>query len=100
MVLGRLGAAEPAFSQGSIAAFRDRLIEHDMDQSPLERTDAVAKRTKEFDWRKLPKHLHLAIDSSPLEGAGRAEAPINQLGHAARRGVASAAALTGRSLEG
>src|SRR5258705_294651 len=99
MVLGRLGAAEPAFSQGSIAAFRDRLIEHDMDQSLLERTVALAKRTKEFDWRKLPKHLHLAIDSSPLEGAGRVEDTINLLGHAARKVVACAAALVGRSLE-
>jgi hypothetical protein len=99
MVLDRLGAAEPAFSQGSIAAFRDRLIEHDMDQRLLERTVELAKRTKEFDWRKLPKHLNLAIDSSPLEGAGRVEDTINLLGHAARKVVACAAALVGRSLE-
>lgn len=99
MVLDRLGAAEPAFSQGSIAAFRDRLIEHDMDRRLLERTVELAKRTRESDWRKLPKHLHLAIDSSPLEGAGRVEDTINLLGHAARKVVACAAALVGRSLE-
>src|SRR2546426_2453996 len=99
MVLDRLRAAEPAFSQGSIAAFRDRLIEHDMDRRLLERTVELAKRTREFDWRKLPKYLHLAIDSSPLEGAGRVEDTINLLGHAARKVVACAAALVGRSLE-
>jgi hypothetical protein len=99
MVLGRLAASEPAFSQGSIAAFRERLIEHDLDQRLLERTVELAKRTKEFDWRKLPKHLHLAIDSSPLEGAGRVEDTVNLLGHAARKVVACAAALVGHSLE-
>jgi len=99
MVLDRLGASEPAFSQGALAAFRDRLIEHDLDQRLLERTVELAKRTREFDWRKLPKHLHLAVDSSPLEGAGRVEDTINLLGHAARKVVACAAALAGRSLE-
>src|SRR2546428_3962294 len=99
MVLDRLGAREPAFSQGALAAFRDRLIEHDLDQRLLERTVELAKRTKEFDWCKLPKHLHLAIDSSPLEGAGRVEDTINLLGHAARKVVACAAALARRGLE-
>jgi hypothetical protein len=87
MVLGRLGESRPAFSQGALAAFRERLMAHDMDRRLLERTVELAKQTKEFDWRKLPKHLHLAIDSSPLGGAGRVEDTINLLGHAARKVV-------------
>ncbi|MEI7705888.1 MAG: hypothetical protein WCK73_14970, partial [Deltaproteobacteria bacterium] len=36
----------------------------------LERTIEFARATSEFDWKKLPKTLRVAIDSSPLEGAG------------------------------
>ena len=38
MVLGRLGETEPAFSQGALQAFRERLIANDMDRRLLERT--------------------------------------------------------------
>jgi hypothetical protein len=55
----------------------------------------LARRTKEFDWRKLPKDLRVAFDSSPLEGAGRVEDTINLLAHAARKVVACAATLLG-----
>ncbi len=75
MVLDRLGAATPAFSQGALFAFRERLIEHDMDRRLLERTAELARTTKGFDAKKLPKTLRVAIDSSPLEGAGRVEDP-------------------------
>jgi hypothetical protein len=54
MVLGCLGSDEPPFSQGALQAFRERLIAHDMDRRLLERTVELAKRTKEFDWKKLP----------------------------------------------
>jgi len=93
MVLGCLGADEPTFSQGALQAFRDRLIAHDMDRRLLERTVELARRTKEFDWKKLPKTLRVAIDSSPLEGAGRVEDTINLLGHAGRKVVECAAGL-------
>src|SRR5688572_10218162 len=73
MVLNRLGAEEPAFSQGALHDFRERLIRTDMDRRLLERTVELARRTKEFDWKKVPKTLRVAIDSSPLEGAGRVE---------------------------
>jgi hypothetical protein len=46
-----------------------------------------------FDWWKLPKTLRVAIDSSPLEGAGRVEDTLNLLGHAGRKIVACASAL-------
>jgi hypothetical protein len=93
LVLGCLGTTEPPFSQGTLQGFRERLIAHDMDRRILERTIELAKRTKEFDWKKLPKTLHVAIDSAPLEGAGRVEDTINLLAHAARKVVVCAAGL-------
>jgi len=85
MVLGRLGETKPAFSQGAFFDFRERLIAHDMDRRLLDRTAEIARATKGFDARKLPKTLRIAIDSSPLEGAGRVEDTINLIGHAARK---------------
>jgi hypothetical protein len=67
LVLGRLGATEPAFSQGALHDFRHRLIRHDMDRRLLERTVELARKTKGFDWKKLPQTLRVAIDSAPLE---------------------------------
>jgi Transposase DDE domain/Transposase domain (DUF772) len=93
MVLGCLGASEPPFSQGALPDFRERLIAHDMDRRLLERTVELARATKEFDWKKLPKVLRVAIDSSPLEGAGRVEDTLNLLAHAARKVVECAADL-------
>ncbi len=93
MVLGCLGATEPLFSQGALVDFRDRLIAADLDLRLLERTVELAHKTKEFDWKKLPKSLRVAIDSSPLEGAGRVEDTINLLAHAGRKIVACAAKL-------
>src|SRR3954468_6139526 len=99
MVLDRLGSEEPAFGQGTLAAFRARLIRHDMDRRLLERTVELARTTKAFDFKKLPKTLRVAVDSSPLEGAGRVEDTINLLGHAARKVAVCAADLLGWSLE-
>jgi len=93
MVLDRLGETKPAFSQGALFDFRQRLIEHDMDRRLLERAAAAARSSKGFDARKLPKTLRLAIDSSPLEGAGRVEDTINLIGHAARNVVRCVAEL-------
>jgi len=93
MVLDRLGADEPAFSQGALFEFRQRLIGADLDRRLLERTVELARATKAFDWRKLPKTLRVAMDSSPLEGAGRVEDTINLLAHAGRKIVACVAQL-------
>jgi DDE family transposase/transposase-like protein DUF772 len=93
LVLGCLGTTEPPFSQGALQAFRERLIAHDMDRRLLERTVELAKSTKEFDWKKLPKTLRVAIDSAPLEGAGRVEDTLNLLAHAAHKVVDCAADL-------
>lgn len=95
MVLGCLGAEAPPFSQGALQEFRERLIAADLDRSLLERTVELARRTKAFDYRKLPKTLRVAIDSSPLAGAGRVEDTYNLLAHAARNVVRCAAQLLG-----
>lgn len=84
MVLDRLGCEGPAFSQGALYDFRCRLIGSDFDRRLLERTGEVARQTGGFDARKLPRTLRVAIDSSPLEGAGRVEDTIHLIAHAAR----------------
>ncbi len=99
MVLDHLGSEEPAFSQGALCEFRNRLIRHNMDLRLLERTVELARQTKIFDWRKLPKTLRVAMDSSPLEGAGRVEDTLNLLAHAARKALTCAARLLERSPE-
>ncbi len=85
MVLGCLGSEEPAFGQATLQQFRERLILHQLDRRLLERTIELAKQTKEFDYKKLPKALRAGVDSRPLEGAGRVEDTFNLLGHAARK---------------
>jgi hypothetical protein len=91
MVLGCLGAQAPAFSQGALQQFRERLVAADMDRRLLERTVDLARQTAEFDWKQIPKTLRVAMDSRPLVGAGRVEDTINLLGHAARKMVECAA---------
>ena len=95
MVLDCLGVIEPVFSQGALFDFRERLIAADLDRRLLERSRELAYQTKAFDSKKLPKTLRVAMDSSPLEGAGRVEDTINLLGHAGRKIVACAAQLLG-----
>jgi len=99
LVLGMLGAKRPAFAQGTLHDFRQRLIKHDMDRRLLERTVELAKQTQAFDWKKLPKTLRLAVDSRPLEGIGRVEDTFNLLGHAAFKLLRGAARLLERKAE-
>jgi hypothetical protein len=94
MVLDVLGGTTPAFSQGALHDFRHRLIAHDLDRRLLERTAELARETKGFDAKKLPKSLRVAADSKPLQGAGRVEDTLNLLGHAARDVVRCVALLT------
>ncbi|MBA3672991.1 MAG: IS1182 family transposase [Gemmatimonadaceae bacterium] len=95
MVLDCLGAVEPVFSQGALFDFRQRLIAANLDRRLLERSYELAQETKAFDPKKLPKSLRVAMDSSPLEGAGRVEDTVNLLAHAGRKIVACAAQLQG-----
>jgi len=93
MVLDCLGAVEPLFSQGALFNFRERMIAANLDRRLLERTRELAHETKAFDPKKLPKSLRVAMDSSPLEGAGRVEDTVNLLGHAGRKIVSCVADL-------
>lgn len=98
MVLGSLAPDEeaPPFAQGTLQRFRQRMIAHDMDRRLLERTVELAKKTRGFDFKKLPKTVRLAVDSRPLTGAGRVEDTFNLLGHAARKLLDCAAAIADR----
>ena len=86
MVLDCLGTTTPAFSQGGLQAFRERMIAHDMDRVLLERTVGLVRSgaMTEGEGRSVSKALRAALDSRPLAGAGRVEDTINLLGHAAR----------------
>lgn len=99
LVLGCLNAESPPFGQGTLQRFRERLIAHELDRRLLERTIELAKRTAEFDWKKMPKALRIAVDSRPFEGAGRVEDTFNLLGHSARKIAQLAAKLTERRFE-
>ncbi|MEM7677154.1 MAG: transposase, partial [Myxococcota bacterium] len=95
MVLDHLDSNEPLFGQGTLQRFRERLIEHALDQRLLERTVDIAKDSGVFDWKQIPGSIKVAMDSRPFEGAGRVEDTFNLLGHAARK----LAEITARLLE-
>jgi Transposase DDE domain/Transposase domain (DUF772) len=101
MVLDCLGASEPPFSQGALSAFRERLIEHQMDRVLLDRTVALVREgvASKGEGQSMSKALRVAIDSRPLVGAGRVEDTINLLGHAARTIVRIVSKLTERPVE-
>jgi IS5 family transposase len=87
MVLGCLGAEEPLFSQGTLYNFRQRMIEHGLDQELFDKTVALARETGGFS----ATHLRAAFDASPLWGAGRVEDTFNLIGRAAMHVVRTAA---------
>jgi Transposase DDE domain/Transposase domain (DUF772) len=78
MVLDCMGTDAPIFSQGVLVDFRRRLIEHELDRRLLDRTVELARKKGGFG----DKALRVALDSSPLWGAGRVEDTFNLLGHA------------------
>lgn len=96
LVLDCHGAEEPLFSQGALQAFRERMIEHDMDRVLLERTAELVRKgvADKGDGQSLGKAVRAAFDSRPLIGAGRVEDTINLLGHAARSIVRLVSRLT------
>jgi len=69
LVLDCLDGAEPPFSKATLVAFRQRLIAHDFDRRLIERTLEVAKESGAVS----AKELRVALDSSPLWGAGKVE---------------------------
>jgi hypothetical protein len=95
MLLDTLGSDEPAFSQGSLFNFRQRMIAHDMDRRLVERTVEFARKTGGFSY----KALRAAFDSSPLFGAARVEDTFNLIGHAVRDVLRTVAARLDVSFE-
>ncbi len=96
LVLDCMGAESPPFSQGALQAFRERLVEHNMDRVLLEKTVALVRAgaLTEKEASGVNKALRIAIDSRPLVGAGRVEDTINLLGHAARNIVRIVSKIT------
>jgi DDE family transposase/transposase-like protein DUF772 len=94
VVLDCLDADTPPFSKPTLIAFRQRLIETQMDRRLLSRTVELAAATKAFGSR----NLRAALDSSPLWGAGRVEDTYNLLGHALRKALGVIARQQGRGL--
>jgi len=91
MVLGCLGIEQPLFSQGALCDFRHRLVKHNLDVLLLEQTVKVAKEVGGFSH----KQLRIALDSAPLEGAGRVEDTFNLIGHALELVLDCAAQIKG-----
>lgn len=79
MVLNCLGDDDSApFSQGTLCDFRHRLLKHNLDVALLERTVQITKELGGFGHQQL----RVALDSAPLQGAGRVEDTFNLVGHA------------------
>jgi len=94
LVLDCLDVEHAPFSKGTLVAFRQRLIAHDLDRRLIERTVELAEQTKALGSRQL----RAALDSSPLWGAGRVEDTYNLLGHALRKALGVIARQQGRGL--
>jgi hypothetical protein len=94
LVLDCLDCTDAPFSKGTLVAFRERLIASEMDRRLIERTVEVAAQSKGFGHQQL----RLALDSSPLWGAGRVEDTVNLLGHALRKAVGMIARHQGREV--
>jgi hypothetical protein len=78
LVLGTLEDDRAPFGQGSLVRFRMRMVAHDLDKKLVDRTVELAKKSGRFGWQKL----RVALDSSPLQGAGRVEDIWNLIGRA------------------
>jgi hypothetical protein len=95
LVLGTLGQKRASFGQGTLVRFRVRAIANDLDKKLVDRTIELAKTTQKFGWKKL----RLALDSSPLPGAGRVEDTWNLIGRAMSRVVHAVSAALDMSEE-
>jgi hypothetical protein len=94
-VLDCLGTPPSPCSQSTLWNFRMRLIAHHLATVLLERTVALAEQTGGCGTRQL----RVALDSTPLLGAGRVEDTLNLLGHARRKAVGLAAQELGTAAE-
>lgn len=83
MVLDCFDTEEPPFGEATLVDFRSRLVRHAMAPELLRRTVDLARETKSFGFKQAAG-LRIAIDSVPLDGAGKVEDTINLLGRALR----------------
>jgi len=81
-------------SLGTLVAFRQRLIEGQMDRRLIGRTIEIADQSLAFG----PRALRATLDSSPLWGAGRVEDTLNLVGHALKKVMRVVADQQGREL--
>ena len=93
LVLDCVDTEEAPFSKGTLVAFRQRLIEGQMDRRLIERTIEIANQSQAFGSRPL----RAALDSSPLWGAGRVEDTYNLVGHALKKVMRVVADQQGRA---
>jgi DDE family transposase/transposase-like protein DUF772 len=94
LVLDCLDCAQAPFGKATLVRFRAALIAHGLDRRLVERTVELAERDGGFG----PRPLRVALDSSPLWGAGRVEDTLNLLGHALRKALGVIARQQGRGL--
>jgi hypothetical protein len=94
LVLDCLDCDAAPFGKATLVRFRAALIAHGLDRRLVERTVALAERDGGFGARPL----RVALDSSPLWGAGRVEDTLNLLGHALRKALGVIARQQGRGL--
>jgi hypothetical protein len=72
LVLDTSGRKKPAFSRGTLQAFRDRLVAHDMDRRLLARTIEVARQTASGTRRlKLKSGDAMTVLEGVLDGIER-----------------------------
>jgi DDE family transposase/transposase-like protein DUF772 len=94
LVLDCLDCDGAPFGKATLVRFRAALIAHGLDRRLVERTVELAERDGGFG----PRPLRVALDSSPLWGAGRVEDTLNLLGHALRKALGVIARQQGRGL--
>ena len=94
LVLDCLDCERPPFSKATLVRVRQQLIRARLERRLLDRTIELAKQTGGFG----AGALRVALDSSPLWGAGRVEDTYNLLGHAVGQALGVLATEQGREL--
>lgn len=91
MVLDCLGAEDSFFTKSTLVAFRSRLVRAGFYPELVRRTAQVARDSGDLDPKQVAA-LRVAVDSLPLEGAGKVEDTLNLLARALKLLVVALAA--------